>query len=464
MYNLIARHILAPVLDFSRGTRTLKCLKELEESQWWSRDKILELQNQRLRQLVRHAYDNVPYYRRLFDERALKPKDIECSEDLVKLPILNKRLIRSNFDNLMAQGFPAKELIPNATGGSTGEPLSFYSTRNDLHNWGFAAAQRAYRWAGNEIGEKCAWLRWMRPYRSKMEKLRETAARFFERILLLNPIEMSVESLPLFIRKLEDFQPTILQGYPSAIYLLARFMEREGKPRLRPKAIITTSEQLYDYQRDLFSKVFQCETYSHYSSWEVHAIATECPEHSGYHIAAENVIVEIADDEGESVPVGEEGRVLITNLHNYAMPFIRYDMGDVGVGSDKTCPCGRGLPLLAALSGRTTDVIITRSGKSIPGTALPWRFLASLGVEQFQIVQETYERVVVKLVLGREYPQEHADRLTREIISRYRPIFGEDVDIAIEFVDQIPSTGAGKRRVVVSNLPPRGEEDSGLLL
>lgn len=464
MYNLIARHILAPVLDFSRGTRTLKCLKELEESQWWSRDKILELQNQRLRQLVRHAYDNVPYYRRLFDERALKPKDIQRSQDLVKLPVLTKKLVRNNSDNLLARGFPAKDLVPNCTGGSTGEPLVFYSTRDDQYNWGFAAGQRAYRWAGNEIGEKCAWLRWVRPYRSKMEKLRETAARFFERILLLNPIEMSVESLPLFIRKLEDFQPTILQGYPSAIYLLARFMEREGKPRLRPKAIITTSEQLYDYQRDLVSKVFQCETYSHYSSWEVHAIATECPEHSGYHIAAENVIVEIADDEDRPVLAGGEGRVLITNLHNYAMPFIRYDMGDVAVSSDKTCPCGRGLPLLAAINGRKCDIIFTRSGKSIPGMALPKEFLAPFGIEQFQIVQETYEKVVVKLVLGREYPQEHADRLTRQIISQYRPIFGEDVDIAIEFVDQIPSTGAGKRRVVVSNLPPRGEEDSGLLL
>ncbi len=420
----------------------------------------MELQNQRLRQLVRHAYDKVPYYRRIFDERALKPNDIECSEDLGKLPVLTKQLIRNNFDNLMAPDFPAKELIPNCTGGSTGEPLSFYSTRDDLCIWGFAAAQRAYKWAGNELGEKCLWLRQRQPYRSTMEKLRETAAQFFERILFLDANEMSVESLPLFVKKLEDFQPKFMRGYPSAIYLLARFIEREGKPRLRPKAIITTSEQLYDYQRDLFSKVFQCETYSHYTSWEVHAIATECPEHSGYHIAAENTIVEIADDEGRPVPVGGEGRVLITNLHNYAMPFIRYDMGDLGVSSDKACPCGRGLPLLAALNGRTTDVIFTRSGKSIPGIALPWDFLASLGVEQFQIVQETYERVVVKLVLGREYPGERLDKLTREIISQYRPIFGEDVDITVELVDQILPTEVGKRRVVISNLPPRGESNS----
>jgi len=462
MYSWLARHTLAPVLDFLRGTRTMKCLKELEASQWWSRDKILELQNQRLRQLVRHAYDNVPYYRSLFDARALKPSDIERVEDLVKLPILTKRLIRSNSDNLMTPGFPAKELIPNATGGSTGEPLSFYSTRNDLYSRGFAAAQRAYRWAGNEIGDKCLSLRELRPYWSIMERFRETSAQFFERLTLFDTREMSAEKLSLLVRKLEDFQPEFIRGYPSVIYLLAQFIAREGKPRLRPKAIITTAEQLYDYQRDLYSKVFECETYDYYGSFELHAIACECAEHAGYHIAAENVVVEIVDDEGEPVPVGEEGRILITNLHNYAMPFIRYDIGDVGVTSDKACPCGRGLPLLAALNGRTADVIRTTSGKSIPGIALPWGFLASLGVEQFQIVQESYQRVVVKLVLGREYPEEHADKLTREITSQYRPILGEDMDIAIEFVDQILPTRAGKRRLVISNLPPPGGESNSV--
>ena len=453
MYNFIARHILAPVLDFSRGTRTMKCLKELEQSQWWPRDKIVELQNQRLRQLVKHAYGKVPYYRRLFDDRALKPNDIERAEDLVKLPILTKQLIRNNFDNLVAPGFPAKDLVPNCTGGSTGEPLVFYSTRDDHYNWGLAARQRAGGWSGYKIGDKGVLLVHIRPYRSTIAKIRETAKDFFNRIMLFDPKDMPSEKFMLFVSKLEDFQPKFIMGHPSAIYLLARFIERERKHKLRPRAIMIGAEQLYDYQRDLFSKVFQCETYNHYASWELNSIASECPEHSGYHITAENVIVEIVDDDGEPLPVGKEGRVLITNLHNYAMPFIRYDIGDLGVSSDKACPCGRGLPLLATLSGRTCDVIFTRSGKPVPGVAIPMEFLVPYGIEQFQIVQETYERVVVKLVLGREYPPEHIDKLTREVISQYRPIFGEGMDIAIELVDQIPLTRAGKRKVVISNLP-----------
>ena len=226
---------------------------------------------------------------------------------------------------------------------------------------------------------------------------------------------------------------------------------------LRPKAIITGGEQLYDYQRELFREVFGCETFSHYGAWEALSIACECSQHSGYHIAAENVIVEIVDDDDKPVAVGKEGRILVTNLHNYAMPFIRYDIGDEGTLSDQACPCGRGLPLLATLSGRTCDIIFTRSGKSIPSTGLPRLFFASLGVQQYQIVQENFEKMVVKIVFDREYPQSHVDGLIGEIIRQWRPILGEDMDITVEFVDQIPPTREGKRRVVISKLPQGNE-------
>ncbi len=453
MYSYMASRVLAPVLDFFRGNRTMKCLRSLEQSQWWPKSDLVELQNRRLRQLVRHAYGNVPYYRRLFNDSGLKPDDIESADDLAKLPALTKQLIRSNFDNLLTPDFPAKDLVPNRTSGSTGEPLAFYSTRHDQCNWGFAAGQRAYRWAGNELGEKCLWVRWMRPYKSRVEHLRETAARFFQRVIILNACEMSAENLRLYTRKLESFQPAFIRGYPSAIYLLARFIEREGRPKLRPKAIITTSEQLYGYQKKLFSKVFGCQTYDNYTSWEMLVIATECPEHNGYHIAAENIIIEVVDDDGELLPAGNEGRILLTNLHNYAMPFIRYDIGDLGVLSDETCPCGRGLPLLASLNGRQCDILYTASGRVISGLAIPQEFLVPFGVEQFQIVQDSLENIVVRLVINKKYPPSHLEQLTVEVRKQYQPIFGKDVLISTQFVKRIPHTEEGKRRVVISNLP-----------
>lgn len=455
MYEFMTKHVLAPVLDICRGTATMKCLKELEETQWWPRYKILALQNERLSKLVRYAYDNVPYYHRIFQEQGLKPEDMETSEDLVKLPILTKQLIRNNFSDLVAQDFPKRQLMPRSTGGSTGEPLEFLRTKHDFYNWGSAAELRAYGWAGYELGKKCALLWEIYPYKSTIENFTRTLTHLLERIVVFNALEISVDKLPLFAKRLESFQGGFIRGYPTAIYLLARFIEREGKPKIRPKAIITSGEQLYDFQRELYLKVFECETYSHYGSNEAHAIASECSEHSGYHISAENTVVEIVNDEGRPVPVGEEGRILVTNLHNYAMTFIRYETGDVGVISNKACPCGRGLPLLAAVNGRTADVIFTKSGRRIPGSALPWGFLASLGVEQFQIVQENYEKVVIKLIIDREYPRDRVDEIIKEVLRRFRSMFGEDIDVAVELVDQILPTSSGKTRFVISNLPER---------
>ena len=455
MYTFMTKHVLAPMLDIFRGTATMKCLKELEETQWWPRHKIAELQNERLIQLLRYAYDNVPYYHRIFQEQGLKPENIETSADLVKLPILTKRLIRNNFSDLVAHDFPKRQLMLRSTGGSTGEPLRFYKTKNDFYNWGSAAELRAYGWAGYELGKKCALVWETYPYKSTMEKFTRTFRHFLQRIVLFNALEISVGKLPLLAKRLVDFQGGFVRGYPTAIYLLARFIEREGKPRIGPKAIITSGEQLYDFQRELYLKVFECETYSHYGSNEVHAIASECSEHSGYHISAENIVIEIVDGEGKPVPVGEEGRILVTNLHNYAMPFIRYETGDIGVISDKACPCGRGLPLLAAVNGRTADVIFTKSGKRIPGVALPWGFLASLGVEQFQIVQENYEKVVIKLIIDKEYPRDRIDEMIKEVLRRFTSMLGDDIDVVAELVDQILPTISGKTRFVLSNLPER---------
>lgn len=459
MYRWITRHLLVPLLDFWRGTKTRQCRRELEESQWWPRDKILELQNERLRKLINYAYERVPYYRRIFDKRALKPGDIERAQDLVKLPVLTKRLIRDNFDDITAQGFPSQEVISTSTGGATGETLKFYSTKDTSRNWGSAAARRIQGWAGYEAGDKVIEFRVLPPYRSRKRRLGEAITRFFGRILVIDTREMSPERLLLLARKLEAFKPAFIRGYPSAIYLLARLMEREGKPRLRPRAIIPFGEQLYDYQRELFTKVFRCEIYNWYSAHEASTMTGECSEHSGYHITAENHIIEIVDDEGKPVPVGGEGRILVTNLHNYAMPFIRYDIGDVGALSDKACPCGRGLPLLAKLGGRTLDFIRTKSGEPIPGLALPWAFLVHLGVEQFQMVQETEGEAVLKVVLDREYPREYKDEITKKVRDIYKGKIGEDLDITVEFVDQIPTNKAGKRSFVISNLPPR--EDAG---
>ena len=430
----------------------MKRLEELEGTQWWPLEKILALQDERLRKLIRCAYDNVPYYHRVFEQHALKPEDIKGSGDLAKLPILTKQLIRGNFNDLIAHNFPRKELMACHTGGSTGEPFRFYKTRDDYHGWDTAAGLRAYKWAGYEVGDRLALFWGRHPRESIMDGIARTARHFLERVELFDALELSEEKMPLFTKRLKGFQGAFIKGFPTAIYLVARFIEKEGRPKIRPKAIITTGEELYDFQRALFSKVFGCETYSYYGANEVDAIASECSEHTGYHISVENMIVEIVDDEGKLVPAGQEGRIVVTSLHNYGMPFIRYDIGDVGVRSDKVCPCGRGLPLLATINGRVSDFIFTRSGGCIPGVALNWAFFANLGIEQFQIIQESYEKVVVKIVLAKGYHQEHVNEVVQRIEKQFKSELGEDMDIVIGVVDQIPPTRIGKRRLVISHV------------
>jgi phenylacetate-CoA ligase len=454
MYSWIARNLLAKTLDLARGTSTIRCLDQLEKSQWRSKNDIFELQNERLRSLINYAHDNVPYYSRVFRERALQPQDIRDTRDLVKLPELNKNLVRSNFADMKSRAVPRKEMLSTATSGSTGEPLIFYSTKEDQINRGYARALRARGWAGCSLGDKTVILRETRQRGLGLRERKITGRTrlFFERSLELDPALLSTDTMAYFRQKMEDFNPRLLFGYPSAIGLLANFIKRNGKTALRPRAVQTIGEQLNDHQRRLIEEVFECKVYDAYSAWEAYEIASECPEHTGLHIAAEDMILEVVDDAGIPVPAGKEGRILLTNLHNYAMPLIRYEIGDLGTMSDRDCPCGRWLPLLAAVNGRVCDAIMTRSKGTVPGMSLPWDFLAQWKVEQFQIVQEDIDRLVVRLVFTDSVTEQYIVELSQEIRRRYVTILGQDMNIVVEPVDQILPLKSGKRQIVVSKL------------
>ena len=180
------------------------------------------MQNERLKNLISYTYDNVPYYRHIFDERNLKPEDINSSSDLIKMPILTKQIIRKNFNQLRASLFPRKDAVLTVTGGSTGEPLEFYTTREEQNYWAIAKQMRAQRWWGYRFGDKCALLMKRRPYWT-LERLR----RRIEGVRLWGADEMA-EKLPLFAREIEQFKPELIIGFPNAIYLLAHFFNKQG--------------------------------------------------------------------------------------------------------------------------------------------------------------------------------------------------------------------------------------------
>ena len=451
-YNIAARYVLAPVLDVLRGTSTMRCLAELERTQWWSREQLLELQSRRLRKLLQHAYAAVPFYRRVFDDRGLSPADINTASDLSALPVLNRRDVRRHSAELQATGFPGRRRLVARTGGSTGEPLAFFTTLDDWYSRGYARSLRALRWSGFRLGDSS--IKLVEPSESSARRVAMTAditARL-QRETLFDVSDMSGARMERLVVALERHNPALLRGYPSAVYLLALHIRRRGGSLFRPRSIVTAGEPLYDHWREAIADVFGCRPFSKYSSNEVLDIACECPAESGFHVAAENVIVEVLDDEGRPVPPGTVGRIVVTNLHNYCMPFIRYDLGDLGAMVEEQCSCGRGLPLLRGLEGRRSDILITPDGGRIPGIVLPWSFLAEFGVDQIQSEQERIDAVKVRLVLNACCDAESAGRAVSSVKSRYESILGPSMRVEIELVPEIAATSRGKRAVVVSRL------------
>ncbi|MBN1857433.1 MAG: phenylacetate--CoA ligase family protein [Dehalococcoidia bacterium] len=454
IYNTFARNILAPSLDRMRGTRTMQCLTALEESQWWPKERIEQLQSERLHFLVQHVWRSVPYYRHLMEERGLSPGDICAATDLPKLPALTKDLIRANFDDLISAAFPREQLRLSTTGGSTGTPLVFFGTKDDQMSHGFARGMRALEYAGFTLGERRVLIRIARQHDSAKERVLHNLSRPVERLTEIDSRHVSTDSLPGIVALLQHPQMRLFGGYPSAVSLVASWIRETGVRARALDAIVTGGEQLFDHQRAVIKQVFGSEPYSKYACNEFFDVAMECPEHSGMHIHAEDLIVEVVDDDGKPVPHGHTGRVLITNLHNFGMPFIRYELGDTGALVEGDCPCGRALPRLATVVGRRFDFIYTPSGRRVAGSGLGSNRLALLPVRQFQYVQEDLDLLVVNVVPRADASAEDLANMSARIPPMFNEIVGNDMTVRVQFVDHIELTTAGKHLLVISKIDP----------
>jgi len=259
---------------------------------------------------------------------------------------------------------------------------------------------------------------------------------------------MSEEKMKRFALKLRRFEPKVLIGYPSAIYIFASYIKNLGIQYIKPEVVITTAEKLYDYQKGAIKDAFDCEVFEYYGSREIASLAYECPQHHGYHISMENVVLEFTKDNGQMVSPGELGKVLVTDLHNYAMPFIRYEIGDLAIPSNRVCPCGRSLPFIESIEGRITDIIVCHHG-FISAPALTTVF-KDMPVRQYQIIQESPDNIIIKIVPTEGYSEKQSQHLTQTM----QRFMGLSAEVEIDLVDDIPpSKSSGKRRVVISEVP-----------
>jgi len=423
----------------------------LQESQWWTREKLEEYQMQQLSKLLHHAYENVPYYRKVFDERGLKPKDIQDFDDFRKLPFLTKEIVRENLPDLVACNYPKSKLQYVTTGGSTGIPFGFYHEKgvSDAKEWAFMLTQ--WERVGFKKGDTCVVLRGNVVCSASKGKFWEYDP--INKNLILSSYHMTDETLPKYIARIREFKPDFIQAYPSAITILARFMkENNAEPFPCVKALLCGSENLYLWQRELLEGVFQCRVYSWYGHSEITTLAGECEKSTSYHIFPEYGIVELIRDDGKVVTSEEElGEIVATGLNNLACPFIRYRTMDLAVPANDKCECGRNYPLLRRVEGRLQELVVTKDKRFITLTALIFaqHFGAFSKVKEMQLVQEKYGEIVVRIVKTPQYLVSDE----QEILLKMKMAVGSGLDIQFDYVNCIPRTQSGKYRFLIQKLP-----------
>jgi len=446
MYSIIARHVLYPVGEAFLGTRMLKYLKELEKTQWWSPERLRELQNDKLRALIKHAYENVPYYHRTFQEKGLTVNDIQAVGDLQKLPVLTKDIIRKNFSELLAKNSNKRRPFLNATGGSTGEPLKYYIDAEATSiNW--AGTFRGWKWAGYKLGDQRATLAGASLVPDKPPSLIKRLRWLGERDRPFSAVHIDNEKMALYADKISAFKPAFLRGYPSALYSFANYLRKNNLRSIKPKAIFTTAEMLLPHYREIIEGQFGCKVFDNYGCYDGGLQAMECTEHNGYHISVEKAVMEFVDKDRNPVHLGESGEILATDLHNYTMPFIRYAVGDMGTLCSEQCPCGRRLPLMKSIEGRTSDIIVFSNGVTLSGPALTLMF-KDCRIKQYQVIQEAKDKLVIKVIKAEKYSDSDTDHFLKII----RAHVGKNVIIEIQFIDDIPLTKAGKWKFIISKV------------
>ncbi|HEY9103466.1 phenylacetate--CoA ligase family protein [Chitinimonas sp.] len=445
MYTSLVSHCLFPLHERLKGHTTVALRKAMEASQWWDGAQLDQLRLERLQALLRDVGEQVPYYHRLFAEIGFDPAGVQSLNDLQRLPFLDKALIRAHTEDLKHRG--AEGLARFNTGGSSGQPLVFFiGKRRVSHD--VAAKWRATRWWGVDIGDPEIVV-WGSPIElGAQDRLRRWRDRLL-RTDLLPAFEMSDAKLDGFIAAIRHKRPRMLFGYPSALTHIALHAEKRGiaMDDLGIKVAFVTSERLYDEQRATIARVFGCRVANGYGGRDAGFIAHECPE-GGMHLTAEDILLELVDAQGQPVPAGQAGEIVVTHLATRDFPFIRYRTGDVAVLDDKRCACGRGLPVLREIQGRSTDFVTAANGTVMHGLALIYIIRDLSGVEAFKVVQESLTHTRVLLVPGPGFDP----ACKAQIVAGFQRRLGGEVQVDVDCVDTIPPEKSGKFRYIVSHV------------
>jgi phenylacetate-CoA ligase len=411
---------------------------ELKKSQWLSRPILKKIQEKKLRTIIKYAYYNVEYYHALFKSLNLTPSDIKNVNDLSQIPILTKSQIQNKSQKIIACNIDKNSCTSSSTSGSTGKPLTLLFDKNAMANMK-SRHLRNYFESGGHLRDKIA-------HFTNPNRFGHTT--WFHHLGFLSKKYLSVfEKIDNHISNLLEISPDVIEGYPSILWLIANTVQDKNIEGLNPRLIFSTAELLSQNVRKKINSAFGIELFDQYGSAEFGTFAWECQEHNGYHMDIESVVVEFIKN-GENASPGEKGDIVVTGLFNFAMPLIRYSLGDVGSYNIGQCSCGRRLPLMKIIEGRTDDFLVLPSGTIISPRNI--NFLENVdGIAEYRIIQKKPNKILVQVTKGTDFSQKTISRAKDEIRSG---CLGEDIIISVEIVDQIPRDKSGKISAVVSEV------------
>lgn len=438
----------------------LKHLRAIERWQWLSPENSRNVQEKQLRKLIQYAYKNVPYYREVLAGAKIADASGNIdTERFAEIPFLDKGIIRNRFDELATDELNKRTWYVNTSGGSTGEPLKLLQDK-EYDNWNRAIKLLHNQWTGYTLGSGEA-----RLWGSRNDMLigRETTwthfSRWMKQEVWLNAFRMKPEEMRAYVRRLNTVKPTQILAFAESIYDLARLIEREGLLTHKPRSIVSSSGTLFPHMRETVERVFQAPVFDRYGSRELGNVACECAAHNGLHVSAPTHYVEVMRDDQTPAAKGEVGEIVVTVLNNYAMPLIRYRVGDMGKWAEASCACGRSWPLLKEVTGRVTDRFLKKDGTMIWGTFFTTLFWHNDWAEKVQVIQDDYDHLRVLMVRSAaNCSSEDIERGLSVIATKIYDTMGRECRVDFDFVDEIAQTESGKFRHAVSRLlEKRGE-------
>jgi phenylacetate-CoA ligase len=449
--SVLFRNLIFPAWHWARHDGVNRAIRELEQNQWLPTHELLAMQERKLTSLLSFAGKNVPYYRKLFRNLGIRADSSVSYEDFLRLPPLTKDTIRREGNSLVSEDLKGNGLMSNTTSGSTGEALRFYTDFRSLP-YRKASLWRGDSWTGWRLGDRTTRL-WGAPMDQK--KASELRGELHARVTgnrFLSSFDLSASKMDQYIKSMLAFRPVLLIGYPGPLEQFAIHCGERGVTFPSLKAIVSSAETLWAHQREIVEEAFSVRVFDRYGSREVAHIAGECQAHDGLHISADRMIVEVVDDGGQPCPRGEIGEILVTDLDNFGMPLIRYAIGDRGaLAEQRPCSCGRGLPRLEKVEGRTLDVVRTPDGHRIGGTFWTLLLRSRPGFRQFQVIQDSLEGVAIHFVPEAGFDRDVQDYYTKRI----QEYCGRNFKVDFVEVPSIDLTASGKMRLIVSKLADR---------